>query len=88
MPAMCIATVLSGIQSTCLADFSDLLYLAYEHFLRVGHSQVDLLHSVRLVASSFQNTGLFLNVYKCGYLVFNGGVDLILWIAIFFQFLR
>jgi hypothetical protein len=53
--------------------FTDVSYLAYaDDLLLISQTEFGLARSVRSVAAAFASIGLFLNVDKCEYLIFNG----------------
>ena len=69
----CIENVLSKISTTCLLEPSDISYLAYaDDLLLISQTESGLARSVKSVTSAFRDIGLYLNIDKCEFLVFNG----------------
>ena len=69
----CIENVLSKISTTCLLGPSDISYLAYaDDLLLISQTESGLARSVKSVTSAFHDIGLYLNIDKCEFLVFNG----------------
>ena len=69
----CIENVLSKISTTCLLGPSDISYLAYaDDLLLISQTESGLALSVKSVTSAFRDIGLYLNIDKCEFLVFNG----------------
>jgi len=69
----CIENVLSNISTTCLLGPSDRSYLAYaDNFLLISQTESGLARSVKSVTSAFRDIGLYRNIDKCEFIVFNG----------------
>ena len=69
----CIEDVLSTISTTCLLGPSDISYLAYaDGLLLINQTESGFARSVKSFTSAFRDIGLYLNIDKCEFLVFNG----------------
>jgi len=69
----CIENVLSNISTTCLLGPSDSSYVAYaDDLLLSSQTESGLARSLKSVTSAFRDIGLYRNIDKCTFIVFNG----------------